>query len=425
MLIHPVVLTGRWKWSPGILATFLFLVLALVLSSCAQATTEPTNQTPAGPIKIGISLSLTGDASGDGQSLQQGYQLWQDYINAKGGLLGHQVKLVIYDDATRPEQARLNYEKLVTVDKATFLFGPFDDAFTVNGAQVANKYGQIFLQGTGTSPQDFQHNLPNMFCVSLTSSHYMSSLVNYILSLPASMRPKTVAYSTSDNQFTSSQVSPLIKTQLAQGGLTTALDQTYPQENTDLNPLAQKVVNSKADVVIVGTDTMANAVAYVNYFAKQHYNPKILVFTSGPDQGATFTQAIGGVTHAEGILIPNNGWWPDVKTFQNNYFVPAFIKKFGGDSSGIGSDAVQAFSIGQTLEQAVNTTKTLDNAKLQAYMHTAVVFQTLQGPVKFGSDGQNLLALAYLFQWQSGNLIPVYPAAQASANLEYPKANWP
>jgi branched-chain amino acid transport system substrate-binding protein len=372
-------------------------------------------------VKVGISLSLTGDASGDGQSLKQGYQLWQDYINSKGGLLGHQVQLVIYDDATRPEQARLNYQKLIAVDKVNFTFGPFDDAFTVNGATVASKYGYAFLQGTGTSPQDFQHGLTNMFCVSLTSSKYMTSLVNYILSLPADMRPKTVAYSTSDNQFTSSQVLPVMP-QLEQGGLKTVLNQVYPQENTDLNPLAQKVVNSHADVVIMGTDTLANSVAYVNYFATQHFNPKILLFTSGPDQGSAFTSAIGK-NSPEGILIANNGWWPKVKTYQNDYFVPAFIKKFGGDAAGIGSDAVQAFSIGQTLEQAVNKAQSLDNAKIMNTLR-AGTFQTLQGPVKFAADGQNTLAIPYLFQWQNKNLIPVFPSDQAEANVQYPKAAW-
>lgn len=395
------------------------LIVLVGLSSCISSGNSTTSQT--GPVKIGISLSLTGDASGDGQSLKQGYQLWQDYINNKGGLLGRKVQLVIYDDATRPEQALLNYQKLISVDKVNFTFGPFDDAFTVNGATVASKYGYAFLQGTGTSPQDFQHNLSNMFCVSMTSSKYMASLVNYILSLPANKRPKTVAYSTSDNQFTSSQVSPVVS-QLEKGGLKTVLNETYPQENTDLNPLAQKVVNSQADVVIVGTDTMANSVAYVNYFATQHFNPKVLIFTSGPDQGSAFTSAIGK-NSPEGILIANNGWWPDVKTYQNDYFVPAFIKKFGGDAAGIGSDAVQAFSIGQTLEQAVNQTHSLDNAKTMAALH-AGTFQTLQGPVKFASDGENTLAVPYLFQWQHNKLIPVYPATQAEANVEYPKAAW-
>jgi len=168
-------------------------------------------------LTIGISLSLTGDASGDGQSLRQGYELWQDYINAKGGLLGRKVQLKIYDDATRPEQATVNYKKLITVDKADFLFGPFDDDFTVNGATVAARYGYPFIQGTGTSPGDFTHGLTNMFCVSLTASRYMASLVNYILSLPGDMRPKTVAYATSDDPFTSSQVTPVVP-QLEQGG---------------------------------------------------------------------------------------------------------------------------------------------------------------------------------------------------------------
>jgi len=294
----------RGQRTNQLVASAIFIML--LLSACLQNNgggTTPATQT--GPMKIGISLSLTGDASGDGQSLKQGYQLWQDYINQKGGLLGRQVQLVIYDDATRPEQAQLNYQKLITVDKVNFTFGPFDDSFTVNGATVASKYGYAFLQGTGTSPQNFTHGLTNMFCVSLTSSKYMASLTNYILSLPARIRPKTVAYSTSDNGFTSSQVQPALS-KLEAGGLKTALNQTYPQENTDLNPLAQKVVNSHADVVIVGTDTLANSVAYVNYFATQHFNPKILIFTSGPDQGSAFTSAIG--KHSpEGILIANNG----------------------------------------------------------------------------------------------------------------------
>ncbi len=412
---------ARKQRKHALLASTIFLML--MLSSCVQINggggTTPSTQ--AGPLKVGISLSLTGDASGDGQSLKQGYQLWQDYINQKGGLLGHQVQLVIYDDATRPEQAQLNYQKLITVDKVNFTFGPFDDDFTVNGATVASKYGYPFLQGTGTSPQDFTHGLTNMFCVSLTSSKYMATLINYILSLPLPTRPKTVAYTTSDNAFTSSQVTPAIA-KLEAGGLKTVLNQTYPQENTDLNPLAQKVVNSHADVVIAGTDTLANSVAYVNYFATQHYNPKVIIFTSGPDQGSAFTSAIG--KHSpEGILIANNGWWPQVKTYQNDYFVPAFIKKFGGDENGIGSDAVQAFSIGQTLEQAVNTSQSIENVKLMSALRTGT-FNTLQGPVKFGADGENVVASPYLFQWQKNALIPVYPLTIAQSSVEYPKAPW-
>jgi len=400
--------------------------MVMSLSSCGifgNSSGNTTSTTSSSLVTIGISLSLTGDSSGDGQSLQQGYQLWQDYINQNGGLLGHQVKLIIKDDATRPEQARVNYQDLIANQKVNFVFGPFDDAFTVNGATVAAKYGYAFLQGTGTSPQDFQHGLTNMFCVSLSTTKYMSSLVNYILSLPANIRPKTVAYATADDPFTSSQVTPT-RQLLENGGLQTVFYQVYPAENTDLNVVAQQIVNKHPDVVILGTDTVSDSVKYVNYFKSQHFNPKLLLATSGPDQGSTFTQAIGGSQFAEGILIANGGWWPTIKTYQNDYFVPAFIKKFGGSANDIASDAVQAFSIGQVLQQAVNQTKSLDNAKLIQYMHSGVNFQTLQGPVHFAADGQNTLATAYLFQWQKNNLIPIYPLSQAQANPEFPKHNW-
>jgi branched-chain amino acid transport system substrate-binding protein len=399
----------------------LCVVMALTgLSACVQNGGSNTTQI-SGPVKIGISLSLTGDSSADGQAMKQGYQLWQDYVNQNGGLLGHQVQLIIYDDATKPDQARVNYEKLISVDKVNFVLGPFDDAFTVNGAEVAARYGYAFIQGTGTSPADFTHHLTNMFSVSLSASRYMATLVNYILSLPANIRPKTAAYVTSDDGFTSAQVVPAVP-QLEQGGLKTVVNQIYPAENTDLNPIAAKVVNSHADVAILGTSALSECASYFKYFETQHYNPKLIIATSGPDQGSAFVSAVGK-NNTEGVLVANGGWWPTVKTFQNDYFVPAFIKKFGGTADDIASDSVQGFSVGQVLQQAINKTHSLDNANIIGALRSGT-FQSLQGPVRFSSDGQNSIAVPYLFQWQKGALIPVYPQEQAAANLEYPKPNW-
>ncbi len=406
---------------------FLSIILGIVmvlggLSACAQnSSNNNSTTTQNGPVTIGVSVSLTGDASADGQAIEQGYQVWADYVNSNGGLLGHQVKLIVLDDATRPEQATLNYEKLITVNKVNFVLGPFDDAFTVNGAIVAKRHGYAFIDGTGTSPADFTHGLTNMFSVSLSASRYMASLVNYILSLPANMRPKTAAYVTSDDGFTSAQVTPTVP-QLEAGGLKTVYNQTYPAENTDMNPLAAPIANSKAQVAILGTSTLADCINFVNYFKSQHYNPELLIATSGPDQGSAFTDKVG-VKNAEGILVANGGWWPTVKTYQNDIFVPAFIKKFGGTANDIGSDSVQAFSVGQVLQQAINQTQSLDNGKIIAALH-AGTFQSLQGPVKFSPDGQNVLATPYLFQWQSGQLIPVYPQSQAQDNLQFPKPAW-
>ncbi len=86
----------------------------------------------------------------------------------------------------------------------------------------------------------------------------------------------------------------------------------------------------------------------------------------------------------------------------------------------------EAYSVGQVVAQAVTKNNSLDNAKLIAELHSGDTFKTVQGDVKFDSTGQNVAALAYLFQWQKGALVPVYPAdAQGAVAPEFPKPNWP
>src|SRR5207249_3347600 len=123
------------------------------------------------------------------------------------------------------------------------------------------------------------------------------------------------------------------------------------------------------------------------------------------------------------IFVPN-GWYPGVDNFQNKEMVAAYLAKYGGTPDSISSDVAEAFAVGQVVQQAVTKNGGLDNQKLIQELHSDT-FQSVQGPVKFDSTGQNTAAQAYLFQWQKGSLIPVYPASLAKASPEYPKVNWP
>ena len=105
--------------------------------------------------------------------------------------------------------------------------------------------------------------------------------------------------------------------------------------------------------------------------------------------------------------------------------VKDFLAQYGGTADAISSDVAEAFAVGQTLQQAAAKINSIDNTKLIAELHSGDTFQTVQGPVKFDSTGQNILATGYLFQWQKQALVSVYPASQASAPPEYPKPNWP
>src|SRR5690348_13548723 len=102
------------KRTKRLLAATLVAALAAAIVVTA-ASTRPTAPMQ-GPIKIGISLSLSGDFSDPGKAVKRGYELWAAYVNAHGGILGRKVQLKIVNDASDPNQAVSNYQKLITGD---------------------------------------------------------------------------------------------------------------------------------------------------------------------------------------------------------------------------------------------------------------------------------------------------------------------
>ena len=78
-----------------------------------------------GPIKIGMSMPLTGGLAAGGKSALIGIEVWRDDINAKGGLLGRKVELIVYDDKSSASETPAIYSKLLDVDKVDLLFAPY------------------------------------------------------------------------------------------------------------------------------------------------------------------------------------------------------------------------------------------------------------------------------------------------------------
>jgi branched-chain amino acid transport system substrate-binding protein len=374
---------------------------------------------PGRPIVVGVSLSQDGDFSGDGKALQQGYQLWADDVNSRGGLLGNKIQLRLVNDASSTQQVVTNYQTLITRDHVDLTFGPFSSLLTIPASEIAARYGYAFPEPAGGGPHVFDRGLKNVFFVQ--PAPVVNNLVSYarwLLSLPADQRPRTAAYATQDDPFTQPQVDKA-RAQLEAAGVQTVYQKVYPAETTDWTPLALGVVQSHADVVVLGCQ-LPDAVAFIQTFQQQKYSPRSLVETTGPDQGSQFSDKVG-MANTEGVMVPA-GWWPDVKTSANDHFVKAFLAKYGGDAASISADAAEAFSVGQVVEQAVNKIQSIDNAKLIQALHSNT-FQTIQGPMAFDSTGQPNGA-SFLVQWQHGQTVPVYPTNVAVAKPEYPKPNW-
>jgi ABC-type branched-subunit amino acid transport system substrate-binding protein len=77
------------------------------------------------------------------------------------------------------------------------------------------------------------------------------------------------------------------------------------------------------------------------------------------------------------------------------------------------------------MAQAVLATGGTDNAKIISYLHSGVTLNSVQGPVKFDSLGQNGAAASFVFQWQHGNFKQVLPAgASGSVPILVTKPAW-
>lgn len=404
----------------------LAVAIALgALSACSLSSNNNGDTNTNQPIKIGIGLSSSGDFASDGGLTKQGYDLWASDVNKNGGLLGRPVQLIYKFDKSDPAQTKANYEELTKKDHVDLLLGPFADDFTVAAGEAAPGYA--IIDGTGNSPSTYDLSKGNLFCVSLPANDYLITFAQYILSLPITQRPTTVAYATSDDPFTQPQVQSA-QNLLTLGGIAQIPYTPYSAQNAtskDYTRAALKIVQSGAQAVVLGTGGPTDYGTYIQIFKQHHYNPKIIIGTAGPDGGADFVKAVGGVASTEGQLVPNGGWWPTINTYQNDQFVNDFIAKFGGTPDVISSDAVQAYSVGQVLYQSVTRLGSLNQAKLIQELASGTTFNTVQGPVQFDNKGHNTVATGFLFQWQHGKLIPVYPDSQAQAILQYPKQQWP
>src|SRR6478736_8952792 len=126
--------------------TRLISIIRLVLASLAAAlifTSAPAKA--ADPIKIGFGMALTGPLAANGKMSLVAMQVWEDDINAKGGLLGRPVKLVYYDDQSNPSQVPGIYAKLLDVDKVDFVVSGYGTNIAAPAMPVVIGHKKTFI----------------------------------------------------------------------------------------------------------------------------------------------------------------------------------------------------------------------------------------------------------------------------------------
>lgn len=393
----------------------------LVLAGCAQ---EKPGSDASGsgdskePITIGISLPLTGDFSQPGGEAKRGYEVWQEMINAEGGLLGRQVELKITDDASNQDTVVADYTKLITQDKVDLLLGTFSSLLNFPASAVAEKNGMVFVEPAGGAPDMFNRGFEYLFFAQpATAPRQADVFVEWIKSLPEAERPKTAAYPTQDDPFTRPVIESM-QSQLEEIGVETVYSSIYPADTTNFQSIANTLKNKKPDLIAQGA-VFEDGVGLVRSLKQLGYTPKALFQTSAPSNAGQYSDGVGEA-NTEGVFYTVS-WNEQATTPLNKEFVAKYGEMFDGAMPA--EDAADAFAAAQVLQAAVEAVGSLDQEKIKDYLHSNEV-ETILGPLSWNEKGepQGDFILA---QWQSGKVEVVGPADAATTDtIVYPKPAW-
>src|SRR6476646_1552233 len=137
--------------------TFALAVSLLLLAGCKSASPGSSgggagNKTQ---VLVGFSTSITGSLANEGKLTRDGYQMWADSVNDKGGLKigGKNLKVALkfYDDESNANTAANNIQKLITQDQADFILGPYGSPNNLSAVVVTEKNKYILLDTEGAT----------------------------------------------------------------------------------------------------------------------------------------------------------------------------------------------------------------------------------------------------------------------------------
>ena len=383
-----------------------FLLSAAILVCFIGASSRTAGAADNSPILIGATVSETGAYAEDGKYALQGYQLYVDQQNAKGGWLGRKLELKIYDDASDGATSLTEYQKLIQQDHVNIIVGPYSSAITAAVANVADQYKMPMISPEVASTAPFKRGLKYIFQGTATSDKYVSGAI----AIAKQYGYKRIALTGEDTAFPRS-IAAAVPDLAKNAGLDLVFNELYPHNASDYTAIVQKIKQANPDVVLA-ISYFPDSVGIIRALKQANVTPKELFFTIGPAE-PNFAKEVG--SDATGVLFASN-WNPVLKTEGNAAFANAFKAKFGMPAD---YHSAQNFAAMQVLGAAIASAKGIDNDKIRDFMATHEV-ETVCGTYKVDSNGIQVGYDSLTEQWQGGKQLVVYPAKYAQAKMLNP-----
>jgi branched-chain amino acid transport system substrate-binding protein len=359
---------------------------AAALAAATMAlSTGATAQT--GEIKIGYSMAMTGGLGPNGKSALLAQKIWEEDINAKGGLLGRKVKLIYYDDQSNPSTVPGIYTKLLDVDKVDLVIGGYATAMLAPAMPVVMQRKKLFigLLGLGVNSE---FNYPNYFVMIPSGPDPKPAFTKgfFDIAMAQNPKPKTVAIVAADQEF-SRNASDGARANAKALGLQIVYDKTYPPSTTDYTSIVRAIQATNAEIVVV-CSYPPDSVGIVRAVNELGFKPNIIGGGMVGLQNTALKAQLGPLLNG----FVNYDFWLPVPKMQFPG-IDDLMKKYQARAAAEGVDplgyymAPQAYAQLQVLGDAIAATKSLDDQKLADYIR-ANTFKTVLGDVKFGKGGE-------------------------------------
>jgi branched-chain amino acid transport system substrate-binding protein len=352
-------------------------VVALGLTSRAGAE-EP-------PIKIGMSMPQTGGLAAGGKASLLGIEIWRDDINARGGLLGRKIELVVYDDKSSASETPAIYAKLLDVDKVDLLFAPYATVPTAPILPLVKQRGMLLMGNFS-----FQVNSKIGHDMWFNNAPWgpADAWASSFLSLGQKAGGKTVALLSADQEF-AQNLAKTAREVAKQRDLPIVFDQAYPPSTVEFSSIIRALDAAKPDIVYVASYPPDSA-AILRAVNEIGVGDNVKIF-GGAMVGLQFAGVMQNLGSLLNGVVNFNTWLPEpsmyfdgTKAFFETYSTRAVEAKV--DPLGYYL-APFGFAMGQLIEQAVNATKSLDQKTLAKYLRDNV-HHTIVGPIEYAADGE-------------------------------------
>ena len=356
---------------------WLSTVAALVLAAVVLAAPAAAQQ--AEPLKIGVIQPLSGPVAASGNYIRMGAEIARDWINAKGGVLGRQVQLLVEDNKSDPKEAATAAEKLIVKDKVPVIVGAWGSSMTLAAMPKLEEYGVPMVVETSSAATITKRGNPWVFRISPPSEMEALGLEKYLKDLGIK-KADFLAVNTDWGRGAVTAFGDILK----KSGSNVGAIEFMEQAATDMNAQITKIKADAADTLFL-TTSVEQITLVLKQAQEQRLRAKVIT-TGGSSSPSQLVKQAGPAAEGTYHILFFLPWFPEAMPDGKlaKAFVDEWAKRghpFEGLTEGFrGHDGVA------TAAEALKLAGKPDPKAVRDALWQ-VNIMGVNGPIKFEKDG--------------------------------------